>query len=153
MLPLLPTLGRFAGVTYEERLYPPVTWWLIGAGLVISLALAVSVYVELWLAITLVSFATLVVVVGLLAYRLSIQVSAAGIVVGRNFLEAEYFGDAEIVVGTPGPEDHRSYLLIRPFAKQFIRLQVVDPADPHTAWLISTRKPQELLRALRQVKD
>ena len=48
--------------------------------------------------------------------------------------------------------DARSYLLTRPYVKQLVRIEVNDPADPHPAWLVSTRHPRRLAAVAEQVR-
>ena len=44
--------------------------------------------------------------------------------------------------------DARAYLLLRPYLKRSVKVQLIDPADPTPYWLISTRHPAELSAAL-----
>lgn len=44
--------------------------------------------------------------------------------------------------------DARAYLLIRPYLKRGLRLDVVDPADPTPYWLVSCRRPDAIVSAL-----
>jgi hypothetical protein len=41
-----------------------------------------------------------------------------------------------------------AYLLLRPYLKRAVRVDVVDPSDPVPYWLVSTRRPEELAAAL-----
>ncbi len=44
--------------------------------------------------------------------------------------------------------DARAYLLLRPYVKTSVRVEVTDPADPTPYWLLSSRHPQALAAAL-----
>jgi hypothetical protein len=44
--------------------------------------------------------------------------------------------------------DARAYLLLRPYLKRAVMVPVDDPADPTPYWLVSTRRPDELVAAL-----
>ena len=44
--------------------------------------------------------------------------------------------------------DPRAYLLTRPYIKTAVRIDVADGADPHPYWLVSTRRPGELVAAI-----
>ena len=44
--------------------------------------------------------------------------------------------------------DARAYLLLRPFLKRAVRVEITDPADPAPYWLVSTRHGEALVRAL-----
>jgi hypothetical protein len=44
--------------------------------------------------------------------------------------------------------DARAYLLLRPYLKRAVRVEITDPADPAPYWLVSTRHGEALVRAL-----
>ena len=44
--------------------------------------------------------------------------------------------------------DARAYLLLRPYLKRAVKVEITDRADPAPYWLISTRHPEELAQAL-----
>lgn len=134
---------------YEERVVPPLSWWLAGLGLVVSVAVAVFAYVELWLAILLVALAGVATVVALLGYTLRIRVGDDGLRVGRHLLEPEYIASVEAVEELPGMGEHDSFLILRPYCKQQVRVVLDDPADPHPAWFVSTRNGERLAEAIQ----
>ena len=73
---------------------------------------------------------------------------------GRAHIEGRHLGavealDAEQTRRTAGPEaDARAYLVLRPYLKRAVRVQITDPADPAPYWLVSSRRPEELAGAL-----
>lgn len=74
--------------------------------------------------------------------------------VGRARIETRHLGtvvalDADQTRRTAGRDaDVRAYLLLRPFLKRSVKVTITDPADPAPYWLVSTRHPDELARAL-----
>jgi hypothetical protein len=57
--------------------------------------------------------------------------------------------DAEQTRRTAGTEaDARAYLVLRPYLKRAVKVQITDPADPAPYWLVSSRRPEELAGAL-----
>ena len=38
--------------------------------------------------------------------------------------------------------DARAYLLLRPYLKRGVRIDITDPADPAPYWLVSCRRPE-----------
>ena len=57
--------------------------------------------------------------------------------------------DADATRRLAGVEaDARAYLLLRPYLKRAVRVEITDPADPAPYWLVSTRHPDELAAAL-----
>lgn len=141
-------------MTFQERLRVPWLWWLIALGLIASLALAVFAYVDLWIAVTLVVVASLALVTGLLSYTLRICVADGTLTVGRNTLQGRYIADAVVdELQLRGPDDERCHLVLRPYVQQKVRIILDDPADPHPAWIVSTRRPDELAAAVRAIKE
>lgn len=45
--------------------------------------------------------------------------------------------------------DPRAYVVSRPWLRTAVRLTVADPADPTPYWVVGTRRPGELLTAMR----
>ena len=45
--------------------------------------------------------------------------------------------------------DPRAFVVSRPWLHTAVRLMLDDPADPTPYWVVGTRRPQELLAALR----
>ncbi|GAA1155414.1 DUF3093 domain-containing protein [Nocardioides aquiterrae] len=140
---------------YAERLGVPLRWWVQGTMLVATLWLAVVVALPApaaWI-VTLVAL-------GLMAFLL-VAIGSARIVVsdgefraGRAHIGAEHLGtatalDAEETRRTAGVDaDARAYLLLRPYLKRAVKVEITDPADPAPYWLVATRHPEELARAL-----
>ena len=50
--------------------------------------------------------------------------------------------------GSPGVDaDARAFLLLRPYLKRAVQVEIADPADPTPYWLVRTRHPDELAAA------
>ncbi len=140
---------------YDERLHAPLRWWVQGTMLVASawLAAAVALPPVGALAVTVVGLA--------LMTAFLIGYGGARIVVGDGTLRA---GNAQIptsLLGEATPLDQeaarrqagvdadaRAYLLLRPYVKTALRVDLDDPADPTPYWMLSTRHPQALASAL-----
>jgi hypothetical protein len=73
---------------------------------------------------------------------------------GRAHIDAAYVGtatalDPEETRRTAGVDaDARAYLLLRPYLKRAVKVEITDPADPAPYWLVCTRHPEDLARAL-----
>jgi hypothetical protein len=142
-------------VEYDERLGVPLRWWVQGTMLIATLWIAVVVAVPgpaAWVvtALALALMAGLFVAYG--AAR--VQVGGGVLRAGRARIGAEHLGtstalDPEATRRVAGREaDARAYLLLRPYLKRAVKVEVVDPADPAPYWLVSTRRPEELVAAL-----
>lgn len=140
---------------YDERLSVPLRWWVQGTMLVASLWLAVVVALPSAAAWT-VSGAAMLLLAALLLWFGSARVSVRDGVfrAGRASIPVALLGaitplDPEATRRTAGVEaDARAYLLLRPYLKRAVRVEVADPADPTPYWLVSTRRPDQLAAAL-----
>lgn len=140
---------------YAERLGVPLRWWVQGTMLVATLWLAVVVALPAlgaWI-VTLVALALMTFL--FTAYGgARVVVEGGTLRAGRAHIGAEHLGtvvalDAEQTRRTAGVEaDARAYLLIRPYLKRAVKVEITDPADPAPYWLIGTRRPEELARAI-----
>ena len=74
---------------------------------------------------------------------------------GRASIAGHHLGrvdelDAEATRLLAGRDaDARAYLLLRPYRKRAVHVEVLDPRDPTPYWLVSTRHPERLAAALR----
>ena len=140
---------------YDERLSVPLRWWVQGTMLVASLWLAVVVALPFAAAWT-VSGAAMLLLAVLLIWFGSARVSVHDGVfrAGRASIPVALLGqvtplDAEATRRTAGVDaDARAFLLLRPYLKRAVRVEVADPADPTPYWLVSTRRPDQLAAAL-----
>ncbi len=140
---------------YSERLGVPLRWWVQGTMLVATLWLAVVVALP-----GLAAWLVTAVALGLLFFWFwtygspRVVVGDGSLRAGRAHIAAEFLGrttalDAEETHRAAGVEaDARAYLLLRPYLKRAVKVEITDPADPTPYWLICTRHPEELARAL-----
>lgn len=152
--------GGGAGITYRERLRPPVWVWVIVEALVAMLAVAYGAALG-----AAAGIATMAIVGGAAAWVLAatspeIIVSAAELRAGRAHIAWKYVGiiatlDAESTKLTRGAEaDPRAFALMRPLtAAECVTIEICDDADPHPYWLISTKHPDELGRAIHAARQ
>jgi hypothetical protein len=142
-------------VAYAERLSVPLRWWVQGTMLVASLWLALVVALPGSLAWAITGLAMLLLVVLLLAYGSArITVADGELRAGRARIGGEHLGaavplDPDATRRRSGVDaDARAYLLLRPYLSRAVQVDVSDPADPTPYWLVSTRRPDELARAV-----
>ncbi len=140
---------------YAERLTVPLRWWAQGTMLVASLWLAVLVATPEVLAWSVGAVALAVMVALFVSYG-SARVGIEGdqLRAGRAHIPLRFVGDvveldAEAVRRQAGVDaDARAYLLLRPYLKRGVRIDITDPADPTPYWLVSCRRPGALVAAL-----
>ncbi|WP_072042026.1 DUF3093 domain-containing protein [Nigerium massiliense] len=140
---------------YRERLSVPVSYWFIAAAFGLTTVSAVGFYLgpEVAVAATLLC-AALIAAALLLIGRDLVIVDERGLTVGRSLLEWEYLGEPQALdrlasQDRQGPlADARAFVVARPYIPEAVEVPVRDAADPHPYWLVSTRRPQQLLAAL-----
>lgn len=141
--------------TYSERLGVPLRWWVQGTMLVAALWLAVVVALPAAASWVITAIAMAVVAASLWSYGAArVSVDTETFRAGRAHIARTYVGkatplDAQETRRVAGVEaDARAYLLLRPYLKRAVRVEITDPADPAPYWLVSTRRPEELAGAL-----
>lgn len=141
-------------MAYRERISVPLRWWVQGTMLVASLWLAVAVAAPLLVSavVALVAMALLVAVFTAMATRVSVDptvLRAGRAHISRRHLGAAIALDAAETRRVAGVDaDARAYLLLRPWLKRSVRVEVRDPADPAPYWLIGSKRPEALAHAL-----
>lgn len=155
----MTTVTPDTAVSFEERLHVPLRWWVQATMFVASLWLAFIVAMpaaQAWVAwaVTGVSAATVVALfLGYGSARLRVadgvfHAGRANIPVG--LLAGPVAHDAESTRRLAGVDaDAVAYLLLRPYLKRSVQVAVTDPADPVPYWLVSSRRPDDLVAALR----
>lgn len=142
---------------FAERLTVPLRWWVQGTMLVATLWLALIVAIPSAVAWTVTGLAAALVAGMFLKYGAARVSVADGVLrAGRAHIAAEHVGavtalDAEAMRLQAGRDaDARAFLLLRPYLKRGVRVDLTDPTDPTPYWLISSRRPERLAAALRQ---
>jgi hypothetical protein len=142
-------------VDYAERLTVPLRWWVQGTMFVASLWLAVLAATPEAVAWSVTALAMAVLVALFVGYgRPRVSVDGTTFRAGRAHIPLELVGpatalDADGVRRQAGVDaDARAYLLLRPYLKRGVRVDIADPADPTPYWLVSSRRPDALVSAL-----
>lgn len=147
-------------VDYTERLGVPLRWWAQGFMFTASIWLAVVVALPGSLAWLVTAVTAVTIAAIFLSYGSARIVVADGeLHAGRARISAHHLGsatalDAEQTRRAAGVDaDVRAYLLLRPYLKRSVRVTITDPHDPAPYWLLSTRRPEELARALTALHE
>lgn len=151
-----PAAGLTAA-THDEKLWPSVGMWL----LVPLLAVGVSVsLLPVGLLVTAVGVlvAVSLAVTGLLLAAAPVRVIDGRFVAGPASIPVTLLGRPEPLHGEDarharGPGlDARAYLLLRGWVQPMLRVPVLDPDDPTPYWLVATRRPDDLARAIEAAR-
>ncbi len=140
---------------YRERLFAPPLWWVVG--IITMLTFGAIVWTGFDLAITAAVFAALIGITAafLLNWsRTTIEVTPGELRTGTATLPLALAGEVRALDEAQaralcGPRaDPRAYLLIRPYLRYAVYIEITgkDPASPY--WLLQTRHPAELAAAI-----
>ena len=138
---------------FHERLLPGPGGWLgtVGLGAIAAIALWPVHTVAAVVAGVLVCVGS---AVALAVTSPVVEVSDNVLHAGSARVPVSLLGHAEALDVTAmrhelGPGlDARAYICLRAWAKTGVRVALDDPADPTPYWLVSTRRPELLARAL-----
>jgi Protein of unknown function (DUF3093) len=141
-------------VLYRERLWVPLTWWLLGALFVLSVVVAVGAYLgPTWgLVAGLVSLAVDAAIFA--AASVVIRLEPSEFVVGRARIDVRYLAgaiplDKAAAEHRSGPgADARAFLVMRPYVPGAVEVTLDDPDDPVPYWLVSSRHAERLASAI-----
>lgn len=140
---------------FAERLSVPLRWWVQGTMMVATLWLALVVAVPLTVAWVATGAAMALLAALFVSYGAArISVDGAVLRAGRAQISTEHVGevtplDDEAMRRQAGRDaDARAFLLLRPYLKRGVRVDLVDPSDPTPYWLLSSRRPDRLAAAL-----
>ena len=87
-----------------------------------------------------------------------IEVTDGVLRAGRARIELDHLGaatplDADAARRLAGVDaDARAYLLLRPYLKRGVRVDITDPADPAPYWLVSCRRPEAFVSAFEAAR-
>lgn len=144
---------------YAERLTVPLRWWAQGTMLIATFWLAAVVAFPVHL--FWVPSALTVGALALLAFALGSYGSARvavtdhrTLVAGKAEVSLDHVGsvvalDAEhthLVAGRDA--DARAFLLLRPYLRRSVKVEITDPDDPAPYWLVSCRRPERVVAAI-----
>lgn len=140
---------------YRERLVAPIGWWLGAVGFAVAIGWIFFVATTRNIAIVAGVVAGVLAVLAVARYgSATIVASADGLRAGRAFLDRAHVGDVTVFSAADwsralGPASNRhAYTLLRPYIRTGVRVEVDDPDDPTPCWLVATRSPGAVARAL-----
>jgi len=146
--------------TYRERLWVPWWWWPIGFGVAALLAAEIQMAMGGeygWLPYVLLLPVAVWVLSWMSRHKVEVTSDASGtpeLHVGRAHLPVNFVSRAVAVAPTAKSAalgrqlDPAAYVQHRPWVGPMVLLVLDDPDDPTPYWLVSTRRPEQILAAL-----
>jgi hypothetical protein len=142
-------------VLYEERLWAAPSLFLATA-LIIPASLIVALPINIYAGI----IAAIVLYAGCVAFLLAksakIRVTDSMLEAGRAQIPLTFVGEptayraGDATIQRGQRLDARAWLLIRGYINPVVKVPILDAIDPVPYWLISTRRPDRLVRALNE---
>ena len=131
--------------------------WLIAFVYFLFLSLVLSIWAALGNTPALITFTLLTIWLVYLYFKtaLKIEVDQTHLRVGKAVIEHIYIGEVEVL--TPAQvklirtrdADPLAFLAIRFWSSKAVKVQIVDARDKTPYWLITTKKGNELMDALK----
>lgn len=143
-------------MSYSERLYVPLRWWVQGTMVVILFWFSVVVAVPRMELVTwsLTGIALVVMAGAFRSYGAKVEVSDGVLRAGPARIDLRYVGSVEVLDReqtrrTSGVDaDARAFLLLRPYLHTAVKVQITDENDRTPYWLLHSRNPEALAKAL-----
>ena len=142
---------------WRERWPAPVTWWLVGLGLAGGIAAEIHAGADgwrSWVPYLLLPGAALLSLIAMSRQSVVIDAGVLHVPGARAPLTA--LGPAEVLDREQlrlwrGPRAHRhAWVTVRPWQRGAVRLPVIDPHDDTPYWLVGSKRPAQLARALEE---
>jgi hypothetical protein len=144
---------------YRERLRAPLSWWLLGLVVIVILGAELAAGFG-WLAAAAIYA---VLVAGWSAMLISwgrprVEVADGELVAGRARLALAAAGEVSALDraqtrAISGPRaDPAAFLLIRPYLREAVYVEVTDPAVGTPYWVVGTRRPAALAAAINSAR-
>lgn len=138
---------------FREKVHA-APWVYISTALVIPASLIVFLPINPWVGVGVAIVLYGLIVAALITAAPLIVVTEADFQAGRGRIERRHLGEARAFEGDEATLergqrlDARAWLVIRGWVKPVVKVAINDPDDATPYWLVSTRRPGELVRAL-----
>jgi hypothetical protein len=145
--------------SYRERLFAPPLWWV--TGMLTMLSFGAIVWTGFDLGVTVAVFGTLIIVTAAFLLNwghVTIQVAGGELLAGADRLPLSDTGEVlplneAQARALRGPHaDPRAYVLIRPYLRYAVYVEVIRPGAASPYWLLATRRPHELAAAIESAR-
>ncbi|WP_291055514.1 DUF3093 domain-containing protein [Herbiconiux sp.] len=142
---------------YRERLSPAL-WVFLATALVLPASIIIFAPLSTVPGVLLGTVVGVVLYAGMIGLLLFgapvIEVSPGQVRVGRATIPSGLIGECTVYTGDAATAqrgrllDARAYLAIRGWIKPVVKMTIADPQDPTPYWLVSTRRPGDLIDAV-----
>lgn len=143
---------------FRERLWPAL-WWYPIIALIVPATLLVFEPISLIAGVVTATALVTGSLVLLIGSAPTIRVADGALQAGKARIPVALIGDMRAAAGEDaraerGPLlDARAWLLLRGDVGPVVRLEITDPEDPTPYWVVSTRRPEELIAAISVARE
>lgn len=143
-------------MTIFREVLRPAGWMYVAAGMIIPTVILTMAPFNLILGVVVGLAIYIAIVIAMLLSSPTVLLTDSELRVGPAHINREYIGAVSGFSGSHatnarGPGlDARAWLFLRGWINPVVRVDLSDPNDPTPYWLFSTRRPEELVAALRQ---
>lgn len=140
---------------FREKVHA-APWVYISTALVIPASLIVFLPINPWVGVGAAVVLYGLIIVTLIVAAPVIEVTATEFRAGRARIERSHLGEAVAFRGNDATLergqrlDARAWLVIRGWVDPVVKIAITDPDDHTPYWLVSTRRPDELVAALAE---
>lgn len=138
---------------FREKVHA-APWVFASTALVIPASFIVFLPINAWVGAGVAAVLYGLIVTALVTTAPLIEVTETGFTAGRARIDRTFVGEVQAYRGAEATLergqrlDARAWLVIRGWVDPVVKVEITDEADPTPYWLISTRKPDELVKAL-----
>lgn len=143
-------------MTIFREVLRPAAWMYVAAAMIIPTVILTMAPFDLFLGVVLGIALYVAIIVAMVLSAPTIVLSDSELRVGPAHIDRAHIGSVSAYSGSHasnarGPGlDARAWLYLRGWINPVVRVDITDPDDPTPYWLFSTRRPEELVAALRQ---
>lgn len=152
------TTDDAGGQLFREHVLAGPGFWIAAVAVGAALGLVV-VPLNLIAGIVVSVISIIILVVIVLQYSPVLEVSEGRFLLGRAQIDVDQLGEPQVLKGeewalTIGQDfEPLAHHCVRGWTRSGLRVEVLDPEDPTTAWVASTRRPDDLALALRTAQQ
>lgn len=138
---------------YREKVHA-APWVFVSTALVIPASLIVFLPINAWVGVGVAVGLYGLIVAALVATAPVLEVTEDTVIAGRARIDRENIGEAHAFRGAEATLergqrlDARAWLVIRGWVDPVVKVEIIDPSDPTPYWLVSSRRPDELITSL-----
>ncbi len=146
--------------SYRERLYTPVTYWLLAVPIAFLLGGEAYFFVDGIIPLLVIALVAVVMAAFLVNWgAATIEVTAGVLRAGQDTLALSEAGQVVVLderqtrmLGGPRA-DPAAHILLRPYLRRAVYVGLAEPDAGVPYWLVATRRPDELAEMIERARQ